>query len=199
MPITREHAASSVATPDDLCARYAGVIAPWWGFAAYGFLYFFVAMFFFLAGVLLAIGVKELIGAPDGGTVAWLLAWSFGLAAFALSWWPFARWVKRRRAVAYPLIRDGELVKGVVLGKLAGRPMEVASRLAADFALSSVGGIKFYRVEVEHAGVRYVLKLPITKWQVPAANTQVSVLFLPKAKYAIVFDHAGKAQVATVG
>jgi hypothetical protein len=190
---------SSVPRPDDVCARYVGLVAPWWGFAAYGFLYFFVAMVAFLAGMLLAIGVKEVLGFADGSTGAQVLAWVFSVAAFVLSWWPFARWVKRRRAAAYPLLREGELVDGIVVSNLAGRPMEVASRVAADFAVARVGGIRFYRVAVTHAGGRVLLKLPVTKTSAPAPDTKLTVLFKPQLKYALVFDLAGKAQVASVG
>ena len=185
--------------PDDLCERYAARVAPWWGFAVYALAYLFVGLFAFTAGIFLAIGVKELLGVRDGSTLATVLAYTFGFAAFALSWWPFARWVKRRRGAAMPLIRDGKLIDGVVLDKFSGRALDVVGRVATDYAMSQVGGIKFFRVAIDSAGEEHVLKIPITTWRVPPPGTMLKVLFNPAATYALVFHETGKAQVAKVG
>jgi hypothetical protein len=187
---------TSAPRPDDLCARYVGKIAPWWGFAVYGIAFLVLAWLLLVVGVLLGIGVSSVLGVAKGSTLAGVFAWTFGVATFALSWWPFARWVKRRRGAALPLLRDGELIDGVVVDKFAGSALDVVGRVATDYVVSQIGGVKFYRVAIEHGGQQHMLKIPISSWSIPAARTNLKVLFNPATKYVLVFDEAGKARVA---
>ena len=190
---------TSAPRPDDICDRYVRRIAPWWGFAAYAVIYLFVALMTFTAGMFLGIGLGTALGAAKGSTSMFAFALVAGLAMFVLPWWHFARWMKRRRAEARPLVRDGKLVPGVVLDAFAGSALEVAGSVATNLALARFAGLKFYRVGIEHAGTQHVLKLPIARSAVPATDTPMTALFHSTMKYALVFDAAGKAQVATCG
>jgi hypothetical protein len=112
------NAIQSQPTPrDPALARTLGRrFVPAWGFVAYGVLYAFLVGgpvgIMALLGLALAFGNKSgqplspamLVAVPAGG-----------LAAFALSWWRFARFVARRRREAERLFRDGQLVDGVVV------------------------------------------------------------------------------------
>jgi hypothetical protein len=87
---------------------------PAWGFFVYGALYLFAA--FVMSGVpVLALGLVlgPLAKGADstGRMVLVLVVW---VGAFVLSWWPFARWVSRRREGARRLFRDGEVIPAVV-------------------------------------------------------------------------------------
>jgi hypothetical protein len=177
---------TAVPRPDDVCERFAAKIEPWWGFAVYGALYMFPA--FVLAGMatLPVFLLGHAVGAK-GATWVNAIALVVALAAFSLAWWPFARWIQRRRRAALPLVRDGELVTGVVADKYAGPVGQVAKRVAADLAVGRTG-MKFYRVQLSHAGEQYLLQVPIAAYSVPAVGTPVTVLYRPSAPYALVID-----------
>ena len=187
---------ASVPRHDEVCDRFVRRIAPWWGFAVYGVVYAVVSMLAFIAFLCVGLAVGAALGAVDKSIAINVSGFAFGLPAFALVWWHFVRWVKRRRGAARPLIRDGELVQGVVIDPFAGSAVEVARRIATDFAMSRAG-VKFYRVSVQHGVDHHVLRIPLTS-AAPEPNSSITVLFNPATKYALVFDRAGKAQVATV-
>ena len=181
---------------DGLCKQFAPKVDPWWGFLVYGFAYAFLSIVMFMIGLLPAFLIADAVGQPDA---AWATALgvAMGFAAFGLSWWAFARWVKRRRLACHPLLRDGQLLTGTVVDKFAASAGKVVKRLALDFAASELGGVKVYRVEVEHDGKRRALEVPVVGFR-PALHTKMRVLFHPTAKHALVFDDKGKLQVASV-
>jgi hypothetical protein len=186
-----------VPRPDELCARYAGKASPWYGFVLYGVLYFFLAFIVGALGMLPGVMLGVAAGA-QGALWVLILAYIGGIAAFAASWVPFARWVKRRRASTSPLIRGGEVIEGRVFDRMSGPALEVIVRLLLDFAKSRMG-YRIYRIELSHAGKRVFAYVPRPTFGAPKAGTPVNVLFYPASPFAFVFDKNGKASAAGVG
>lgn len=182
--------------PADVCDRFAARVTPAWGFAVYGVLYFFVAFTMFALCLLPGYLLGAAVGAK-GALWVDVLGWTLGLAGFALAWWGFARWVKRKRRAALPLVRDGVLVDGSVVDKWAGPVTQIAKRVAFDAAVGRAG-VKFYRVQFEHAGMSRMIHVPVTGSVRPAPGTTLRVLFHADSKHALVFDLDGRAQVAGV-
>ena len=91
-----------------LVLRLGRRLVPAWGFIAYGALYSFLAIG---VGVAAMVGAAVVFGGANVGRPGplWfqVLSRAVALGAFALSWWPFARWVKRRRSDAYRLFTHG--------------------------------------------------------------------------------------------
>jgi hypothetical protein len=98
-----------------LILRLGRRFAPTWGFVAYGGLYSCLAL---VVGMAALIGVAVAAGGEHLPRPApiWfqMLIWGVGITAFAVSWLPFARWVKRRRGDAYRLFRHGRFVDATV-------------------------------------------------------------------------------------
>jgi hypothetical protein len=109
--------ASSPPRDAALCRTLAARLEPAWGFVAYGVLWLFVA-----AGVSVAplIGFIVILNAimteKARVTSSWVgpAGMVIMLFGFALAWWPFAWWARRRRRRAGALFRDGQFVDGTV-------------------------------------------------------------------------------------
>lgn len=186
-----------VPRPADLCARYAGKVAPLWGFAVYGVLWFFVAFTMFALGMIPGYALGAAVGSQGAGWVH-VLGFAGGVVMFVLAWVLYVRWAKRKRSSTLPLIRDGVVVEGRVFNKYAGPKLEVARRVVTDLIVRRLG-VRIYRVEVTHGGMRYMLHVPEpTLSATPAPGTVMRALFHTASPHALVFDAKGKATVVRV-
>lgn len=185
-----------VPRPPEICARFAGRVSPWWGFVLYGVLWLFLATTMFTLGmlpVLLLVSAAGAKGAPWAVALSMLL----GGAAFVYTWVLFARWVKRRRASAAPLVRDGEIVTGRVFDRWSGTLLEKLVRLGVDYASARVIG-RTFRVDVAHEGAMYSMRVATRVFGAPAAGTLMPVLLHRESSLALVFDKKGKSSVVRV-
>lgn len=188
---------SSTPRPDAVCKHYVRRIEPIWGFVVYGVLWYFVAFVFFALGCAPGFILGAIVGAK-GATWVTVVGLTGGVIAFVLAWIPYVRWARRKRARSMPLIRDGELVEGRVFDRMSGPGIQIAKRVATDFALSQIGA-KYFRVALEHAGQQRMLTVPNpTFGGTSSAGTELPVLFHPDCSYALVFDPRGKAYIARV-
>lgn len=182
-----------VPRPPEICARFAGRVSPWWGFVVYGVLWLFLSMTMFTVGMLPLLLLAAAIGAK-GAAWAATGAMITGGALFVMTWVWFARWVKRRRASAGPLVRDGEIIEGRVFDRWSGSLLDKAVRFAVDYARSRVAG-RTFQIEVAHGDATYMVRVPTPIFGAPAAGTRMPVLFTPASSLALVFDKHGKSSV----
>jgi hypothetical protein len=105
--LVRETVPRSEALSRELASR----VDPAWGFVFYGILWFFVS--WGPPGIVLALGLRVAGKSPAGWFVMFVLvAWAISYIAM---WWLFARWVRRRRAAARVLFRDGSFANATVV------------------------------------------------------------------------------------
>jgi hypothetical protein len=187
--------AAEAPRPDSMCAHYVRRIEPWYGFVVYGVLYYFAAFVCFAIGCIPGFALGAAVG-QKGALWVLILGLAGGGAAFVLAWWGFARWVKRKRARALPLVRDGALIEGRVFDRFSGGAGKVAVRVVTDYAVGQIG-VKFYRVQLTGEHAMRMLHVPVHAGQA-SPGTAVTVLFHAECSHALVFDGAGKARVARV-
>jgi len=189
---------SSLPRPEAVVRHYVRRIEPWYGFAVYGVLWWFVAFVAFAIGVMPGFLLAGAIGVAKTSVLAKVLGIGGGLLAFGASWIPFVRWCKRRRSRVEPLVREGTLYDGRVFDRMSGTGGAVAKRLAADFAMSQIGA-KYFRVSFERNDQHHILQVPNHAFaHPPAKGDALPVLFHPASPYAFVFDGRKKAVVAKV-
>lgn len=188
---------STLPRPDAVVRHYVRRIEPWYGFAVYGVLWFFVAFVAFAAGTIPGFLLAGALGLAKTSLLAKVVGIGLGSLAFLAAWIPFLRWCKRKRTRVAPLVREGKLYDGRVSDWRSGSSVEVAKRVVADFAMEQIGA-KYYRVAFERSGARHMLQVPISIGKPPKAGTPLPVLFHPTSPYALVFDARNKAHVAKV-
>ncbi len=182
----------------ELCRKYSRRVDPWWGFVAYGILWFFGTFVAFGIGVIGGVSLGRAAGGAKGSLPVTALGIALGVTAFVIAWIPFVRWAKRRRAKSLPLIRDGVIVEGRVFDPKAQSHVDRAKRLVGDYVVGQIG-VKFYRVTIEHAGMARMVHIPAQSFgPPPAPGGSLPVLFHPACAHVLVFDQRGKACVAHV-
>ncbi|MEO8846304.1 MAG: hypothetical protein ABI591_26800, partial [Kofleriaceae bacterium] len=122
-----------------------------------------------------------------------VVMWSLLIAGWALGWWPFVWWARRKRRRAREVIRDGAMCAAVVATSKTDRMAQVAARVAMAATGQSMGGVHWERVEFDHDGIGYAGVAPFDRR--PPNGTPTQVLFKPGAKYALAFSPSGHAFV----
>jgi hypothetical protein len=181
---------------DALIRKFSHRIEPTWGFIAYGVLWLCVSG---LPAVVLPLGaalVMKSLGFSNDGVVATVAIWILLVVGWAIGWWPFVWWARRKRRRAREVIRDGALCTAVVATSTTDRLAQIAARLAMAAAGQSMSGAHWERVEFEHEGIRYAGVAPFDSR--PSNGTPSHVLFKPGAKYALAFSPSGHAFVTKV-
>jgi hypothetical protein len=159
-------------------------IEPTFGFVAYGALWLFVS--WIPATLCMIVGAIAAAALFGKGTIAVdVIGLVAGLVGLALAWWPFARWARRKRERARRVVRDGVLCEARVATGTADALASFAVRAAVG------GGVRWERVDFDHAGVAYTGVAPFTTSAPP--GTVAHVLFAPAATYAIAFSPTGHA------
>ena len=177
------HALAAQPTPrsDEAAGHIARRIAPAWGFAVYGVPYAFFAV---MVGTAIAIAIALPLGALLHVSKPVLGPISEGLmgVGFVVAWWPYVRWVRRRRAAARELGRTGVLVTGTVATHAGDRAVQLALSLIRM-------GIKWSRVTFEHEGTEHRLLVAFARQ--PPNGTRCDLVFAPGAPYALVIQGRG--------
>lgn len=165
------------ATPRDesLVRRMGSRFEPAWGFLAYGLLYLFVPV---AAGLFVPMGAGLALGAVVGLPLPpWLLLalGALALVVFGLAWWPFALWIRRRRARVYRLFRDGRFVEGTIVevGTIRVRAGTPVTRATAHFQDEGRPGETTLSLPGQPASIVIGAKVPL--------------LVLPGSKYSAAF------------
>lgn len=191
-----EFTESTLPRPEPFVRHYVRRIEPWYGFAIYGVLWFFVAMIAFAIGVLPGFALAGAVGIEKTSLLARVLGIGGGVLAFAAAWIPFVRWCVRKRGRAEPLVREGKLYDGRVSSPTTdGSAGAVAKQVLTGIVMSQISAEAFY-VRFERSGEPRMLQVPAIARN-PALGTALPVLFHPTSPYAFVFI-AGKAHVAKV-
>lgn len=184
------HTARDSATID----AFARQIEPTLGFVVYGVVWLFLsslpATFALIGGALLGAAV---FGERSAGVD--VLGFAVGMAGWALAWWPFVVWARRKRARARALARDGIVCDAVVATGTTDRAAQTVARVA----MAAAGGatrVHWERLEFEHGGVGYTCVAPFLPR--PSNGARAHVLFAPGAKYALAFSPDGSAYVTRV-
>lgn len=163
---------------DEAARAIARRIAPAWGFAAYGVLYAFGAVLF---GLVVALAVALPLGAVlhPARSVLGDISDAAMAAGFVAAWWPFVRWVQRRRAAAREIGRSGVLVTGTVATRAGDQAVQLA------LALIRIR-FRWSRVEFLHADQAHQLLVAFARQ--PPNGARYDLVFAPGAAYALVLD-----------
>jgi hypothetical protein len=172
--------------------RLSHRVEPTYGFILYGILYFFLSSLGATAGGLLGALLANLIGLGKQSIAFSLIMLGFSLAIWALAWWPFIAWVRRKRSNARSLVREGELCDATVATSKTDRAAQIALKLAMGLA-GSAPNVHWERVVFEYRGKKYAGVAPFDSH--PEQGAACHVLFHPLAKFSLAFSPAGRAFV----
>src|SRR5690349_14918701 len=92
-----EFTESTLPRPEPFVRHYVRRIEPWYGFALYGVLWFFVAFVAFAIGTLPSFALVGALGLAKTSLLAKGLGFGLGALAFVAAWIPFVRWCVRKR------------------------------------------------------------------------------------------------------
>ncbi|MBK6918205.1 MAG: hypothetical protein IPH07_12455 [Deltaproteobacteria bacterium] len=98
--------ATPVPRPTALCRRLARRVDSTWGFIAYGLVWFCCTCGFATLGLLVGVTITG----GEQGPVARAVVMVLWVGGFVGGWVPFVVWVRRRRAGAARLFREGSFV-----------------------------------------------------------------------------------------
>jgi len=167
-------------------------VEPTYGFVIYGVFYLFFSSFAAVAGGLLGSLLCAGLGLAKDTTPFDAIVFVLTLAVWAVSWWPFVRWVRGKRDNARSLVREGFLCDAVVATSATDRAAQLAMKLAMGLAGTGTA-VRWERVVFEHRGKRYAGVAPFDTS--PGQGAACHVLFHPLAKYSLAFSPSGRAFV----
>ena len=187
--------AAATPRPEELCRRFAAKVEPAAGFVVYGLLYVFGATWGMCGGALIAtvviVPLCHFANVAADSLPVTLITIVFSVAGYAWAWLFFVRWVRRKRARAAMLIREGELVSATLTTGAADRAIELAASFATGLG-RRVPNVEWTRLEFEYAGTRRHVLAPFPH---DAALRGMRVLYHPASSYALAFDGSGRACV----
>lgn len=179
-----EFRASGSMRPDALVRRVVRRASPVFGFVAYGILYAVAVVNTVVLVTLLGLiaVLRPMIEQPWPVWVEAIIA-TLVVAAFLVSWLPFAAWVRRRRREIVLLVRSGEPCDGRVVETrrfhVRGAPVTVAT----------------IELVIDGSRQRLTVSFGAHLDDFCEGSTQ-PVLFHPSSRFALAFPHDGRAVVA---
>ncbi len=165
---------SSPPPREALAQRRAAALEPWWKWALFALAWAWVATV--PAGIVIGVGILASLPFVDKLPVPPWYAETIVIAggvAFAAMWIPFAKRVRRRRAIARTLIAHGALIHASIAGV---RQYRYKGAKLRDVSLA-----------FEHDGRRHGVLVRWLDARAPEPGGSVPVLFEPGAPYVIVF------------
>jgi hypothetical protein len=167
-------------------------VEPTFGFVIYGVIYLFLSSFAAVAGGLLGALVCAGLGMTKDTTPFDVIVFVLSIGVWAVSWWPYVRWVRRKRDNARSLVREGVLCDAIVATSKTDRAAQLAMKLAMGLAGTGTT-VRWERVVFEHRGHKYAGVAPFDSS--PGQGAACHVLFHPLAKYSLAFSPSGRAFV----
>jgi hypothetical protein len=167
---------ASAPREDALVRRLAARIDSVGGFIAYGILWLFAALIISQAALIGTLWfVQQILHSPPWSATAVLVGWLLG---FALAWWPFVAWVRRRRAAARRLFREGVMLEGTLL--------------SVDFLTLKGAPFTRARFGFQHGGDRREATLSVAEHDHGlVAGGSIPVLFVGGYRYCAAFPSNG--------
>jgi hypothetical protein len=158
--------------PDELCARFARRMDPWWGFVIAGGLFMLVGL---IVPTLVLIALGPRLGMVDGSHAAQVFSLGGEAIGALVAWKLFARWRNARLGAKRELIRAGKLVD-----------------MTVDAQLSSLLRSRRYSHCVRLSGGGVTLDCGFNLWFAPSPGETVHLLYKRGLVPVLAFDASGR-------